>query len=128
MKSVVFIMAFSLIFGLSQVAYAQGPPISSCYNNPDPTLCGFTSNPFSATLDYFDQIMPGFGALLLWGPIVFGLWYKTQQPLIAGFAGLILIGTVTGLHPQGVAIGLLLMAMSLGIAFIDIFRRLKQTA
>lgn len=120
-------MSLFLAFGLTELAYAADPPIDSCYNDPDPTICGFTSNPFSATMEYFDQIMPGFGTLLLWGPIIFGLWYKTQQPLIAGFAGIILVGTVTGLHPQGVAIGLLLMAMSLGIAFIDIFRRLKQT-
>lgn len=126
MKTILFI-SFCLFLGINHLAYAAEPPISSCYNNPDPTICGFTTNPFSAAMDYFDQIMPGFGTLLLWGPIVFGLWYKTQQPLIAGFAGIILVGTITGLHPQGVAIGLLLMAMSLGIAFIDIFRRLKQT-
>ena len=125
MKALLFIM-LSLTFAINQFAYADDPPIDSCYNNPDPTICGFTSNPFEATMDYFDQIMPGFGTLLLWGPIIFGLWYKTQQPLIAGFAGLILVGTITGLHPQGVAIGLLLMAFSMGIAFIDIFRRLKQ--
>lgn len=127
MKAILFI-SFCIAIGISQLAHAADPPIDSCYNDPDPTICGFTSNPFSAAMDYFDQIMPGFGTLLLWGPIIFGLWYKTQQPLIAGFAGIILVGTVTGLHPQGVAIGLLLMAMSLGIAFIDIFRRLKQTA
>lgn len=127
MKTIFFII-FCAVIGLSQFAYAASPPIDSCYNYPDPTICGFTSNPFEATMDYFDQLMPGFGTLLLWGPIIFGLWYKTQQPLIAGFAGIIIVGTVTSLHPQGVAIGLLLVAMSLGIAFIDIFRRLKQTA
>lgn len=119
-------MMVSLSAGTSQLAFADDPPISSCYNDPDPTLCGFTSNPFSAVMDYFDQLMPGFGTLLLWGPIVFGLWYKTQQPLVAGFAGIVIVGTVEGLHSQSVAMGLLLVAMSLGIAFIDIFRRLKQ--
>jgi len=120
------IMALSFSLGITDLAYAADPPISSCYNDPDPTLCGFTSNPFSAVMTYFDQLMPGFGTLLLWGPIVFGLWYKTQQPLVAGFAGIIIVGTVSGLHSQSVAMGLLLVAMSLGIAFIDIFRRIKQ--
>lgn len=128
MKAILFILLLSFGLGIFDQALAASPPIDSCYNSPDPTLCGFTSNPFSAAMDYFDQLMPGFGTLLLWGPIVFGLWYKTQQPLIAGFAGLILVGTITTLHPQGVSIGLLLIGMSLGIAFIDIFRRLKQTA
>lgn len=127
MKILLFIMVLS--FALSgNVAFAADPPIDSCYNDPDPTICGFTDNPFSATMDYFDQLMPGFGVILLWGPIVFGLWYKTQQPLIAGFAGVLIVGTVSGLHPQSVGVGMLLIAMSLGIAFIDIFRRLKQTA
>lgn len=79
-------------------------------------------------MDYFDQLMPGFGVLLIWGPIVFGLWYSTQQPTIAGFAGVVIVGTVTGLHPQAVSMGILLLAISLGIAFIQIFQRLKQNA
>lgn len=122
-----FIIAVSALAPIS--AYAQSsPPIDSCYNDPDPTLCGFTSNPFSAIMDYFDSLMPGFGTILLWGPIVFGLWYSTQSPQIAGFAGLILVATITTLHPTAVSIGLTLMAISLGIAFINIFQRLKQTA
>lgn len=119
-------MLFSFSLGVTDLVYAADPPIQSCYNDPDPSLCGFTDNPFSAVMDYFDQLMPGFGTLLLWGPIVFGLWYKTQQPLVAGFAGIVIVGTVQGLHDQSVAMGLLLVAMSLGIAFIDIFRRIKQ--
>ena len=114
--------------GSVSAAYAGTPPFESCYNNPDPSICGFTSNPFSAILDYFDQLMPGFGLLLLWGPIIFGLWYSTQTPEVAGFAGIIVIAVVTGLHPQAISIGLLLLAASLAIAFIGIFQRIKQTA
>lgn len=116
-----------MIMGSFHAAYSDSPPVDFCLNKPDPTLCGFTDNPFEAILDVFDQIVPGFGVLLLWGPIVFGLWYKTQKPEVAGFAGIIIVATVTGLHPVAVSMGILLFATSLGIAFIDIFRRIKQT-
>ena len=127
MKPILFLLVI-LTSGSVSAAYAGTPPIDSCYNNPDPSLCGFTSNPFSAVLDVFDQVMPNFGVLILWGPIVFGLWYKTQKPEIAGFAGVIIVGTVAGLHPTAVSIGILLVAFSLGISFIGIFQRIKQTA
>lgn len=128
MRIILLLFACSFAMGSISSAYGGSPPFDSCYNHPDASLCGFTSNPFSAILDYFDQIVPGFATLLLWGPIIFGLWYKTQKAEIAGFAGIIVVATVTGLHPQGVAIGMLLVAVSLGISFIGIFQRIKQTA
>jgi len=125
----ILLIAGIIILGSFHTALAQSdPPFDSCFNDPDPTICGFTSNPFEAILDVFDQIMPGFGVLLLWGPVIFGLWYKTQKPEIAGFAGVIVVATVTGLHPAAVSIGILLLAASLGISFIGIFQRIKQTA
>ena len=128
LKTILMVMIL-VTLGSFNMVYAQSdPPFDSCFNSPDPTICGFTSNPFEAILDVFDQIMPGFGVLLLWGPVIFGLWYKTQKPEIAGFAGVIIVATVTGLHPAAVSIGILLLAASLGISFIGIFQRIKQTA
>lgn len=126
MKVILLVLAITVSSSF-HLAFAGIPPNNFCLNNPDPTLCGFTTNPFSAVLDVFDQLMPGFGMLILWGPIVFGLWYKTQKPEIAGFAGIIIVATVEGLHPTAVSIALLLLAASLGIALIQIFIRVKQT-
>lgn len=126
LKWILLVMAI-MTLGTFQTVYAGTPPADFCLNDPDPTLCGFTTNPFEAILDYFDQIIPGFGVLILWGPIVFGLWYKTQEPKIAGFAGVIIVATVTGLHPTAVSLGILLVAASLGISLIGLFVRVKQT-
>lgn len=93
---------------------------NSCYEN-------LITNPFSAILAPFDTIAPGFGALFLWGPIVFGLWYKTKSPAIAGIFGIIISSTVIGLHTVAVGIGLVLIAISAGISMIQIFQRIKQT-
>ena len=127
MKLELLVLAIIITWASFNNAYAGTPPADFCLNDPDPTLCGFTTNPFEAILDYFDQIIPGFGVLILWGPIVFGLWYKTQEPKIAGFAGVIIVATVTGLHPTAVSLGILLVAASLGIALIGLFIRVKQT-
>lgn len=98
-----------------------------CLANPDPQLCGLLSNPFSAILDIFDVIVPGFGLLIFWGPIVFGLWFTTKSPAIASIFGLIIISVVTPLHPQAVGMALILVAVSTGIGLIQVFQRIKQT-
>jgi len=108
-------------------AYGGTPPGNLCLSNPDPDLCGFTTNPFGAIMDVFDQLIPGFGLLLLWGPIVFALWYKTQQPLIAAMFGIIISVSVTTIHPTAIYMGLTLAAISAGLALIGIFQRVKQT-
>lgn len=75
----------------------------------------------------FDVIVPGFGTLLLWGPIVFAFWIKTQKAEIAGIVGIIISATVTGLNPQAINMGIVLMAISAGISIVGIFQRVKQT-
>ncbi len=108
-------------------AYAGSPPFDSCYNDPDETLCGLTTNPFGSLMGVFDQVMPGFGLLLLWGPITFGIWWKTQSAGLTGIFGVLLAGTVAGLHPTAVNMGIVLLSISLGIGLIQIFQRVKQT-
>lgn len=107
--------------------FSTSPPFESCFNRPDVTLCGLTTNPFGSLMEFFDQLIPGFGALLLWGPIVFGIWYKTQRPEIAAIVGIIIAVTVTGLHPDAINMGLTLAAMSAAIGLVGIFQRVKQT-
>ncbi len=120
-------LAIFTIIAFIPAAYAGSPPFDSCYNDPDPTLCGLTTDPFGSLMNYFDQFMVGFGLLLLWGPITFGIWWKTQSAGLTGIFGLLLAGTLTGLHPVAVNMGIVLLAISLGIGLIQIFQRVKQT-
>lgn len=123
----VFVLTSSLFLSFGGAAFAGTPPITTCYNNPDPTVCGLSTNPFSAVMGIFDVIVPGFGTLLLWGPIVFAFWIKTQKAEIAGIVGIIISATVTGLNPQAINMGIVLMAISAGISIVGIFQRVKQT-
>jgi hypothetical protein len=117
----------TIVFILSSggAAYAGTPPIDTCYTNPDPTVCGLTANPFSSIMGIFDVIIPGFGTLLLWGPIVFAFWIKTQKAEIAGIVGIIISATVTGLNPQAINMGIVLLAISAGLSLVGIFQRVK---
>ncbi len=124
-QNIILILLFSPIV-ISGAAFAGTPPIETCYNDPDVTICGLTDAPFSAVMGIFDIIIPGFGTLLLWGPIVFAFWIKTQKAEIAGIVGIIIATTVSGLHPVAINMGIVLMAMSAGIAIIGIFQRVKQ--
>lgn len=123
----VLILTSSLFLSFGGDAFAGTPPITTCYNDPDPTVCGLTSSPFSAVMGIFDVIVPGFGTLLLWGPVVFAFWIKTQKAEIAGIVGIIIAATVTGLNPQAINMGMVLMAISAGLSLVGIFQRVKQT-
>lgn len=106
-----------------------GRPFDSCWFHPDTlTFCGLKTSPFSAFMSVFDVVVPGFGMLFIWGPIVLGLWYGTKSPMIAGIFGMIISVTVTGLHPQSVGVGILLFALASALATIEIFQRIKQSA
>jgi hypothetical protein len=86
------------------------------------------TNPFSAILLPFETIAPGFGSLFLWGPLVFGVWYKTKSPGIAAIFGIVLVSVLQEpLYAKAVGIGLVLVAVAAGIMFIQIFQRIKQT-
>jgi len=99
-----------------------------CWANPDPELCGLLTNPFKAIVAPFDVIAPGYGVLFLWAPIVFGLWFSTKSPAIAAIFGVIVIALLTDpLNSIAVGVGMVLVAVSAGIGFVQIFQRIKQT-
>ena len=103
-----------------------------CWANPDPQLCGLLTHPFSAILAPFDAIAPGYGLLFIWAPLVFGLWFATKSPAIAGIFGVILVGVDVSIgdiaiNPTAIGMGLMLVAVSAGIGLIQVFQRIKQT-
>ena len=130
---ILFIIALSIAPAFAQSSRAD----NICWANPDATLCGCTTKPFSCVIAPFEAIAPGYGLLFIWAPIILGIWFKTGTPIIAAIVGLIVIATFgTGivigddtltLHPQAVGIGLVLVAVAGGIGLIQIFQRIKQT-
>lgn len=88
--------------------------------------CGLLTNPLGFATEPFDELMPGFGGLLLWGPIVFAIWMVSKSPMITAVVGLIISTSVIGLDQEAVGVGVLLMALSIGIAMFQLFPRIKR--
>jgi hypothetical protein len=109
-----------------------------CWANPGADLCGCMTKPFACMIAPFETIAPGYGLLFIWGPVVFGLWFSTKSPAIAGIFGMIVAAVFTGgvvvgdetisLNSDAVGMGMILVAVSAGIGLIQIFQRLKQVA
>jgi len=108
-------------FGL---AYAD--PGDLCHETFSNNPCGILDSPFDAMMNPFDAVIPGFGVILLWGPIVFAIWLSTKSTAITGVIGVLISVTVTGLHPQAVGLGLMLMVVSFAIMIFQLFPRVKQ--
>lgn len=101
----------------------QATGLNPCYQQ-------LITKPFSVITAPFDVIAPGFGVLFIWAPIVFGLWFKTKSPAIAGIFGIVIVGTglFTGnTSKTAIGVGITLLAVSTGISLIQIFQRIKQT-
>lgn len=105
---------------------AYGAPGDLCHENFSANPCGILDNPLSAILAPFDAVVPGFGVLLLWGPIVFAIWMATKSTAITSVIGILIAVSVAGLHPQAVGIGLALVVVSFGIMIFQLFPRIKN--
>ena len=105
---------------------AYGDPGDLCQEQLSTDPCGLMSNPLSFATQPFDEIMPGFGGLMLWGPIVFAIWMVSKSPMITAVVGLIIAVSVTGLDQEAVGVGVLLVALSIGIAMFQLFPRIKR--
>jgi len=114
---------FFLGFGISN---AFGAPGDLCHEQFSNNPCGFLDNPMGAMMVPFDAVIPGFGMLLLWGPICFAIWMTTKSTIITSVVGILIAVTVSGLHPQALGLGLMLVVVSFGIGIFQLFPRIKN--
>lgn len=108
------------------LAYAA--PGDFCWESYECSSQQLTNQTMTAILEPFDIVIPGFGLLIVWGPIVMALWILSKDALLTGIFGMIIAGTITGLTPQAVAIGVMLFGVSLAFALFTVFPRLKNVS
>ena len=114
-----------LILFLIPSAYADERP-ALCYEDAS-DMCGLLSgNPadfFAATLAPLDAQVEGYGLMILWGGILAMLWFKTENIMLIGIVGIIIAATITGMSDQAKGIGMLLLAVSIGILLYQMIRQ-----
>lgn len=114
-----------LLFFSIPFAYADERP-ALCYEDAS-DMCGLLSgNPadfFSATLAPLDAQVAGYGLMILWGGILAMLWFKTENIMLMGIVGIIVAATITGMSQDAKGIGMLLLAVSIGILLYQMIRQ-----
>lgn len=107
------------------LAFADSRP-TLCYEDVS-DMCGLLSgNPtdfFSAILAPLDAQVAGYGLMILWGGILAMLWFKTENIMLMGIVGVIVAATITGLSDQAKGIGMMLLAVSIGILLFQMIRQ-----
>ena len=101
-----------------------------CFETYD-TMCNIFNEPFAAVLKPFDAVL-GTGELgltiaVIWGIIVGVLWLKTGNLMLVSIVGIVIATSVTGIFPEAVGIGYLLIGVSLGIVIFQLIRHKIQT-
>ena len=111
-------------FYLIQNAY--GIPGDLCFEDPD-DLCGLTSGDpalvFSGVLGPMESQLAGYGLVILWGGILAIVWFKTENIMLLSITGLMVAATITGINENARGIGLLLVAVSIGILLFQMLRQ-----
>ncbi|MEO9308978.1 MAG: hypothetical protein ABI337_01630 [Nitrososphaera sp.] len=108
----------------TNLAFAQRTEL--CFENYECSAEKILQAPMRGILEPFEVVIPGFSLLVVWGPIVMAIWILSKDALLTGIFGMIISGTMTGLNPDAVAVGVTLFAASLGFAFFTIWPRLKN--
>lgn len=97
-----------------------------CYEDVS-DMCGLLSgNPtevFDAILEPIDSQVAGYGLLFVWGGIMAILWFKTENIMLLGIVGVVVSATITGLSEDAKGIGMLLLAVSIGILLFQLIRQ-----
>lgn len=120
MKFLILLLLFPI-----PMAFADERP-ALCYEDAT-DMCGLLSgNPadfFEATLAPLDAQVSGYGLMILWGGILAMIWFKTENIMLLGIVGIIVAATITGLSDQAKGIGMLLLAVSIGILLFQMIRQ-----
>lgn len=120
LKIILLPLFFSMPF-----AFADERP-ALCYEDPN-DMCGLISGDpsqlFGAILSPLDSQVAGYGMMILWGGILAMLWFKTENIMLIGIVGVIVAATITGLSDQAKGIGMLLLAISIGILLFQMIRQ-----
>ena len=89
-------------------------------------LCGMLDAPFESMLEAYDPIFGDLTIAVLWGIIMAVLWMKVQNTALVGIVGLVIAGSVVGLSPESFRVGLLLVAVSMGIILFQLVQQRIQ--
>ena len=114
------------IAGLPMVpAFAQERP-TLCFEDVE-DMCGLLSGDptqtFSAMMAPLESQLEGFGLVVLWGGILGIIWFKTENIMLIGIVGIAIGATITGLDPEALGIGMLMLGVSFGILLFQLIRQ-----
>ena len=82
--------------------------------------------PFESILEAYDPIFGDLTIAILWGILIAVLWMKVQNTALVGIVGLVIAGSVVGLSPESFRVGLLLVAVSMGIILFQLVQQRIQ--
>lgn len=111
-------------YSIIQNAYGQLGHL--CFEDVD-DLCGLASGDpaqvFSGVLEPLESQLFGYGLVILWGGIIAIVWFKTENIMLLSIVGLLVAATITGINEDARGIGLLLVAVSIGILLFQMIRQ-----
>ena len=103
------------------------PTNTFCFEKFDSGLCGFFTDPFNAVLQPFNSVLGDLTIVAFWGILLGILWIRTENLMLVSLVGILLSGTITAVYAPAQGIGLLLVAVSIGITLFQLIRHKIQT-
>lgn len=120
-----------LLLGIGIIVFLIIPMVPAfaqnyCWEDED-DMCGLKSNNprnvFGSVLRPLESQLSGFALVIFWGGILGVIWLKTENIMILGIVGIMVSATITGLSSTAQGIGMLLLAISIGILLFQLIRQ-----
>jgi len=109
-------------------------PEPYCFETLESGLCGFFTDPFHAVQAPFSAILGDLTIVAFWGILLGILWIRTENLMLVSIVGLLVSGTFVAyeqsqvtLYEPAVSIGMILVAVSIGITLFQLIRHKIQT-
>ena len=97
-----------------------------CFRRLDGEWCGIKDDFVGAVLKPLDYWFAGFFESIFWALIVLLVYMKYKDALYAGLVGVIILVTTTGIRGDFTTPGIVLLALSAGVAITAMLMRLRK--
>lgn len=95
----------------------------ACWESLTSNFCGLFTNPLQAIQAPFVSYFGIWFLVIVWATFVAILWLRSQNPMLISVVGIVICFTINGLQPKAIGVGLLLIAMSIGMSIYQLYQQ-----
>lgn len=116
-------MSFANLLSLIS-AWPIGNP--ACWESLDGKFCGLFTKPLEAIQQPFISYFGVWFLVIVWATFIAIIWLRSQNPMMVAVVGIIFAFLIPSMDQRAIGVGMLLVALSIGITFYQLYQQRAQ--